>query len=80
LKAGLIQSRHGALTVVGAFLFGVSLMVDDELFTYMTLGLSRYQFPLIGYFALWDAWALDFGFIVLSVGLMLYGVYKSRSA
>ena len=53
-------------------------MVDDELFTYMSLGLSQYQFPILGYFALWDAWALDFGFIAASVALMIVGVYKSR--
>ncbi len=80
IKAEFLQSRYGVITVIGAFMFGVLLMVDDELFTYMTLGLTRYQLPIIGYFALWDAWTLDFGFTVVSVGLVLYGVYKSRKA
>ena len=78
LKGPAFLTRYSALTIIGAFLFGVFMMVDDELFTYMSLGVGRYEFPLLGYFALWDAWALDFGFIAVSVGLMLYGVYESR--
>lgn len=54
------------------------MMVDDELFTYMSLGVPKYEFPVLGYFALWDAWALDFAFIAISVGVMLVGIYKSR--
>jgi hypothetical protein len=38
MRAGFLQTRYGLLTVMGAFLFGVLLMVDDESFTYMTLG------------------------------------------
>ena len=78
LKATLL-TRYHILAISGAFLYGVFLMVDDELFTYMSLGVPRYEFPLLGYFALWDAWALDFGFIVVSVMLMLAGIYKSRT-
>lgn len=78
MKAAGFPTRYNVLAISGAFLFGVFLMVDDELFTYMQLGLLKYQFPILGYFALWDAWALDFGFIMVSVGLMLVGVYKSR--
>ena len=78
LKAPAFLTRYGALTIAGAFLFGVFMMVDDELFTYMSLGLPKYEFPVLGYFALWDAWALDFGFIAISVGMMLVGIYKSR--
>lgn len=78
LKATLL-TRYHILAISGAFFFGVFLMVDDELFTYMSLGVPRYEFPLLGYFALWDAWALDFGFIIFSVMLMLLGIYKSRT-
>lgn len=78
MKAAALPTRYNILAVTGAFLFGVFLMVDDELFTYMSMGVPRYEFPLLGYFALWDAWALDFGLIVVSVILMIVGVYKSR--
>lgn len=78
LKTRALPARYNVMALVGAFLFGVFLMVDDELFTYMTLGIPSYEFPLIGHFALWDAWALDFGFLAVSVGVMLVGVYKSR--
>ena len=77
LRAAFLPTRYNLLAIFGAFLFGVFMMVDDELFTYMSLGLSQYQFPILGYFALWDAWALDFGFIAASVALMIVGVYKS---
>jgi hypothetical protein len=78
LKAAGFPTRYNVLALSGAFLLGVFLMVDDELFTYMSLGVPKYQFPVLGYFALWDAWALDFGFIVVSVALMMVGIYKSR--
>ena len=47
LKATLL-TRYHVLAISGAFLFGVFLMVDDELFTYMSLGVSKYEFPLLG--------------------------------
>ena len=47
LKATLL-TRYHVLAISGAFLFGVFLMVDDELFTYMSLGVPRYEFPLLG--------------------------------
>jgi hypothetical protein len=78
LKTAVLLTRYNVMAIAGAFLLGVFLMVDDELFTYMSIGIGRYEFPVLGYFALWDAWALDFGFIIASVVLMLVGVYKSR--
>jgi hypothetical protein len=78
MRAVTSTTGYTAVAMIGAFLFGVFLMVDDELFTYMTRGIPLYDFPILGNFGLWDAWALDFGFIVVSVGIMLVGVYKSR--
>ena len=78
LKATLL-TRYHVLAISVAFLFGLFLMFVDYMLTYMSLGVPRYEFPLLGYFALWDAWALDFGFIVVSVALMLVGIYKSRT-
>jgi hypothetical protein len=65
------------LIAIGSFLFALGLMLTDELFLSMSLAFgnsilsTQYDFPLLGYVGVWQAWEIDFTILFIAFLMIL---------